>query len=95
MDEKKTIQEWADHDCLIVVDPDGFNRSDPELMTRKFTKEEYIQGVVLCSVMGKPVDCISAEKDGQGKCLGYAAAGDDEPVETCKNCSVCSCYGME
>lgn len=93
--ERKTLQEWADIDGLIIYDPDGFDRTDPEVMTRKRTREEYMQGVYRCSVMGKPVDCKSAEKDSGGQCLGYAPTGDDEPIETCKQCSICTCHGME
>jgi len=93
--EKRTLQEWADGDYLIIVDPDGFDRSDPKLMTRQFTHKEYMQGIYRCSVMGKPVDCRSAMKDGNGLCFGYSPVNDDEPIETCKQCSICSCYGME
>jgi|GEM_PF-2774283 len=93
--ETRTIQEWADRDYLIVVDPDGFDRTDSEIMVRKWTKEEYDARIMLCSIISKPVDCKRAEKDITGLCLGYAPDGDDEPIETCKQCSLCSCYGLE
>jgi len=61
--ETKTLQEWADIDGLIIYDPDGFDRSDPEIMSRKFTRQEYDAGIMLCSIVGRPVDCKQAEKD--------------------------------
>ena len=34
------------------------------------------------------VDCATAERGADGKCLGYAAVAD-EPCEVCKNCDLC------
>jgi len=72
--ETKTLQEWADIDGLIIYDPDGFDRSDPEIMSRKFTRQEYDAGIMLCSIISKPVDRKQVEKDNDGLCLGYAWA---------------------
>jgi len=72
--ETKTLQEWADIDGLIICDPDGFDRSDPEIMSRKFTRQEYDAGIMLCSIISKPVDRKQVEKDNDGLCSGYAWA---------------------
>ena len=48
----KTIQEWAKEDGYKIIDPDGFDRTDPELMTKKITKKEFNRGVPLCTVVG-------------------------------------------
>lgn len=39
--EKHTISEWEILKDIIVLDPDGFNRSDPELYKRLFTEAEF------------------------------------------------------
>lgn len=39
------------------------------------------------------VDCMGAERQKDGKCLGYGHSGqDDEPCEQCKVCSINSAY---
>jgi hypothetical protein len=53
MDERKTVQEWADLDGIEIWDPDGFDRSDPDLWERKVTKEEYLAGISYCTVCMK------------------------------------------
>ena len=60
--ETRTIQEWADRDYLIVVDPDGFDRTDPEIMVRKRTKEEYDAGIMLCSIIALQTNAKAAIK---------------------------------
>ncbi|OPX89460.1 MAG: hypothetical protein A4E53_01537 [Pelotomaculum sp. PtaB.Bin104] len=30
--------------------------------------------------------CKTANKDSNGKCLGYSSGGDDEPIDRCKTC---------
>ncbi len=42
---KKTIEEWSDIYGVYIFDPDGFDRSDPKLMERKFTEEEFKKGL--------------------------------------------------
>ena len=46
----------------------------------------------------KSIVCSSAEKDSDGKCLGYGKSDiDDEPCKICKNCKESTGYleGME
>jgi hypothetical protein len=46
----KTLQEWADLDGVKILDPDGFDRTDPELWERQFTKEEFMRGIANCTI---------------------------------------------
>ena len=50
--EVKTLQEWAKLDGIKILDPDGFDRTDMQLMERKFTKEEYQAGIMMCTIEG-------------------------------------------
>jgi len=52
-EEKRTLNEWAAMDGINILDPDGFDRTDPHLFERLFTREEYNQGIVRCTIMGK------------------------------------------
>lgn len=54
MSNKKTLQEWAKLDAYKIADPDGFDRTDPQLMERLFTKEEYNAGIWRCTLV--PLD---------------------------------------
>jgi hypothetical protein len=47
---KKTINEWGKFYGIRVLDPDGFDRSDPNLYTKLFTKEEFKKGLPFCTV---------------------------------------------
>lgn len=38
----------------------------------------------------KKVNCESATKQNDGTCLGYQYGEDDEPIEQCKMCKICS-----
>ena len=49
--QRKTIDEWAVEYKLKVMDPDGFDRKDPHLNTRRFTREEWEEGLPLCTIM--------------------------------------------
>ena len=40
----------------------------------------------------KKQECNDAEKQQDGKCLGYSIWNDDEPIEQCKNCKNNSTY---
>jgi|AntRauTorcE11898_2_1112593.scaffolds.fasta_scaffold01810_10 hypothetical protein len=42
---KKTLEEWAVQKGIEILDPDGFDRADPDLYTRKRTEEEFEKGV--------------------------------------------------
>ena len=52
---KKTIDEWGKEFKVMVIDPDGFDRTDPKLRERKFTREEFINGMIQSSCM----PCVS------------------------------------
>ncbi len=39
---RKTLQEWATSD--------GFDRTDKDLMLRRFTHEEYMKGLSYCTI---------------------------------------------
>lgn len=42
------------------------------------------------------INCKEANKDVDGKCLGYShGCDDDEPVDQCKECEKCTVYGIE
>lgn len=51
--EKHTLNEWAAIDGIKILDPDGFDRTDPNLYIRLFTREEFNQGIIRCTIMGK------------------------------------------
>lgn len=36
--------------------------------------------------MVRHAPCENAEKEADGKCLGYSNNGDDEPIEKCRSC---------
>ena len=48
--QKKTIEEWAVEYGIEVLDPDGFDRSDPDLMNKKFTRDEFLDGIIFCTI---------------------------------------------
>lgn len=51
--EKKTINEWCDRHNIIMLDPDGFDRTDPELFERKFTEQEFMAGLYRSTIRMK------------------------------------------
>jgi len=51
--ERKTIKQWQEEFGIIIHDPDGFDRSDPDLMNKKFTKEEFEKGAMLSTIEQK------------------------------------------
>lgn len=53
VEEKHTIKDWGTITGIIVMDPDGFDRTDPELNTRLFTRAEYIKGTARSTLMRK------------------------------------------
>jgi hypothetical protein len=61
--EKKSINEWAAMDGICVLDPDGFDRSDPYVLEREITKAEYVAGIERCTVMPLP----AAPEDQKGE----------------------------
>lgn len=54
MDELRTIAGWEQETWVIhgreykvrVIDPDGFDRSDPELFTKLYSREQFEQGML-------------------------------------------------
>lgn len=50
--ERHSIYEWGDMVGVHICDPDGFDRSDPEVMTRPRTWQEFSKGLVNSTVTG-------------------------------------------
>lgn len=46
----KTIKEWDEMSGITILDPDGFDRSDPYLHLRRFSAQEYIDKGSLCTI---------------------------------------------
>jgi hypothetical protein len=61
--ERKPINEWAALDGICVLDPDGFDRSDPYVLEREITKAEYLAGIWRCTVMPLP----AAPEEGESR----------------------------
>jgi len=47
---KKTLTQWAEDIGVRILDPDGFDRTQPDLMEKLFTKEEFNAGIGQCTV---------------------------------------------
>lgn len=47
---KLTIEQWADYYNITVLDPDGFDRKNPNLMNEVFTEIEFREGLPLCTI---------------------------------------------
>lgn len=50
---EKTIKEWEKEYDFRILDPDGFDRSDPNLYSKQFTREEFEKKAVSCTIEGK------------------------------------------
>lgn len=48
--ERKTIWQWAKEDGIEVLDPDGFDRRDPELRARLRSRQEWEAGWPACTI---------------------------------------------
>jgi len=48
---KKTLEQWAVQKGIEILDPDGFNRTDLDLYTRKMTEEEFEERVVYSTIV--------------------------------------------
>jgi uncharacterized phage protein (TIGR01671 family) len=48
--DNKTIGEWAKELGIKILDPDGFCRTDPNLMTKLITKKEFERGILECTI---------------------------------------------
>lgn len=42
---KKTLEQWAVQKGIEILDPDGFDRTDPDLYTRKMAEKEFEKSV--------------------------------------------------
>jgi hypothetical protein len=51
--EKKTINEWEKVFDVVIYDPDGFDRSNPNLYNELFTRDEFLKGMYLSTIMMK------------------------------------------
>lgn len=51
---KKTIKEWEDYFNFLVLDPDGFDRTDPDLYKRKFKQRDFYERSLSCTISLKP-----------------------------------------
>jgi hypothetical protein len=51
MMERLTIDEWCKRKRVTIFDPDGFDRRDPNLYSRLFTEQEFMRGLMLCSIL--------------------------------------------
>ena len=52
-EEKKTIEEWEEELKIEILDPDGFDRKDPNLYNKKFTEEEFREKMVYSTIKVK------------------------------------------
>ncbi|MDP4225587.1 MAG: hypothetical protein Q8910_04315 [Bacteroidota bacterium] len=44
LSQKHTIKEWSKYLGVIIMDPDGFDRKDPNLWSNVYTQQEFIEG---------------------------------------------------
>lgn len=51
---KKSIRDWEKEYDVRILDPDGFDRSAPELYNRLFTEKEFRDGLFLSTILAKP-----------------------------------------
>lgn len=64
-DLRKTIEDWSKIDGLVVLDPDGFDRKDPYLYQRAFTREEWDKALATSTVEKKPLMVVETHPDGK------------------------------
>lgn len=50
---KKTLEEWAKINNIEIIDYDGFDRTDENLYKKLFTAQEFIRGVIRCTITGR------------------------------------------
>ncbi len=52
--EEKTIHDWDRlymlYDGFYILDPDGFDRKDPEFDTRTYTEEDFVARRAACTL---------------------------------------------
>ena len=49
----RTIEQWSDIKGIRIIDPDGFDRTDPKLYEKLFTEEEFEKGLLNCTIEQK------------------------------------------
>ena len=49
---KKSIIDWAYDEGYKILDPDGFDRTEMDVMTKLRTKEEFDKGFGNCTIIG-------------------------------------------
>lgn len=47
---RNTIHEWEWITGITVLDPDGFDRKDPNLYERLFTHQEFKEGLIRSTI---------------------------------------------
>jgi hypothetical protein len=54
--DTKSLKQWIDYvreeEGIIVRDPDGFDRFDPEMFDLHYTEEEFRKGLMHCTISG-------------------------------------------
>ena len=65
-EEKKTIPEWQKETGCIIMDPDGFDRTDSHLYERLMTKKEFIRGLFGSTISGRHRTSILKEAFEEG-----------------------------
>ena len=50
--QTRTLREWDDMriDGQAIMDPDGFDRKDPQMWERRYTREEFLERRARCTV---------------------------------------------
>ena len=51
-----TIKQWEIIKGVKILDPDGFDRTDPKLYERFFTEKEFDKALINCTIEGKIKD---------------------------------------
>lgn len=50
---KKSATEWAAEDDIIILDPDGFDRTDPECLSKPISWSEFQKAIIHCTTIYK------------------------------------------
>jgi hypothetical protein len=61
MEETRTIEGWDGEFGYVILDPDGFDRKDPQLYERLFTAEEYKEGSMRSTIEITDLDLFNRE----------------------------------
>lgn len=55
-DVRLTLAEWSQLAGIRIIDPDGFDRTDPHLWERGFTLDEFERGIPHSTIYGRLLD---------------------------------------